>query len=328
MMSSNRRRSVELVRTSRRNFLGQVVAGSASVVAWPLWARTAPKTQRSTVGLVENPGVVVPDIGIRSNVLAEMLQEGLCAATNKSSAAEVWRTIVGKDQKVLLKFNSALAKQIGTNEAMARTLIASLLSAGIKPEQIVLMEASVDAPFSAKLTKPAWGWTDKAYDFGSGKEQLTKAIDQVTAIVNVPFLKAHRLAGMSGCLKNLSHGLIRRPGRYHANQCSPYIADIVAMPAIRKKVRLHVVNALRVVYDAGTFSAKDAIDTGNCLIVSTDPVAADTVGQDILDTLRIQKGLKPIAEEPGLLRQHVLAAKKGLGSNDFGNIRVQRPRPF
>src|SRR6185369_5735245 len=89
-------------------------------------------------------------------------------------------------------------------------------------------------------------------DFGCGTESFVAALDRVTAMINVPFYKTHHLAGMTGCLKNLSHGLIRRPSRFHANGCDPAIGRIAASAPVRRRMRLHIVNALRIVVSGGS----------------------------------------------------------------------------
>ena len=61
------------------------------------------------------------------------------------------------------------------------------------------------------------------------------------------------------------------------------------------------------------------------LVIGTDPVAADTIGQTVLDAMRLEKSLKPITPEPGLVLQHRLAAEKGLGINNLEYIDVVRP---
>lgn len=310
--------------STRRQFLAGAVVGAAGVLAWPAWAATLSKTNRSRVALLENPRVMT-EVGVHKRALVEMLDEGLCIALGKPSPAAAWQSILRRDDKILLKFNRADADRLATSETMADVLVASLRAAGFAPGQITLLEASVRPGAEDELARPEFGWTDKVYDFGSGKEQLIRAAEEATAIINVPFLKAHRIACMTGCLKNLSHGLIRRPALYHANQCCPYIPDIVAMPVIRGKLRLNIMNALRIVYDTRPESARDPVDVASTLVIGTDPVAADTIGQTVLDAMRREKMLKPVTPEPGLVLQHKLAAEKGLGINNVEYIEVVRP---
>lgn len=274
---------------------------------------------------MENPRIT-SDLSLHKRPLIESLEEGLCIALNKPTAAAAWQSILRKDDKILLKCNCADADRLFTSQTMAEVLIGSLLDAGFEPARITLLEATVRTAWAEDLARPEFGWTPKVYDFGSGQEQLLKAAAEATAIINVPFLKSHRIAGMTGCLKNLSHGLIRRPGLYHANQCCPYIPDIVALPEIRSKLRLHVMNALRIIYDTRTDRARDPIDAASALVIGTDPVAVDTVGQTVLDAMRLEKGLKPITAEPGMVLQHRLAAEKGLGINNLEYIELVRPR--
>jgi hypothetical protein len=301
------------------------MAGAASLWVWPAWAVSDGKTRRSRVALVENPRIT-SDVGVQKRPLIESLEEGLCIALNKPTAAAAWQSILRKDDKILLKCNRADADRLFTGETMAEVLIGSILSAGFEPGRITLLESAVRTKWADDLARPEFGWTQRIYDFGSGQEQLLRAAEEATAIINVPFLKAHRIAGMTGCLKNLSHGLIRRPALYHGNQCCPYIPDIVAMPEIRGKLRLNIMNALRIIYDTRPDTARDPVDTASALVIGTDPVAVDTVGQTVLDAMRLERALRPVTAEPGLVLQHRLAAEKGLGINNMEYIELVRPR--
>lgn len=309
---------------TRRQFLAGAIAGAAGFCARAAWAVTEDKTRRSRVALLENPRIMT-DVGVQKRALVETFEEGLCISLNTRSAAAGWQGLLRKDDKILLKCNRADADRLSTSETMAEVIVESLMKAGFAAGQITLMEAIVRTSWADQLARPEFGWTDRVYDFGSGKEQLIKAAEQATAIINVPFLKAHRIAGMTASLKNLSHGLIRRPALYHANQCCPFIPDIVAMPAIRNKLRLNIINALRIVYDTRSDTARDPVDIASTLVMSTDPVAADTIGQTVLDAMRLEKDLKPITPEPGLVLQHRLAAEKGLGANNLEYIDLVRP---
>lgn len=318
--------------STRRQFLQGVIGGTAAAAAmsmpWPAWAQTDTKVRRSRVALLENPRILT-DGGIRRRALTEMLEDGLCIALRQTSAAAAWQSLLKKDDRILLKFNRADAERLNISTDMVTVLVESMMRAGLEARQITLVEATSLDSWAGDLAKAPWGWSQRSYDFGSGEsrgsEQLIKAAEEATAIINVPFLKAHRIAGMTGCLKNLSHGLIRRPALYHANQCCPYIPDIVNMPVIRDKLRLNIVNAIRVIYDTRPDATRDPLGQANTLLLGTDPVAVDTIGQTVLDSLRQEKGLQPTTPEPGMVQQHRLAAEKGLGINNAEYIDVVRP---
>ena len=65
---------------------------------------------------------------------------------------------------------------------------------------------------------------------------------QVNKLINLPVLKDHQSAGVTMCLKNLSHGLVNNVSRSHSspslNACNSFIPAVVALPVIRNKAVL------------------------------------------------------------------------------------------
>lgn len=170
---------------------------------------------------------------------------------------------------------------------------------------------------------------DRVYRSHIGR-LITKTVNKV---VSLPVLKDHGSAGITGALKNLSHGLVNNVARSHSsadtNVCNQFIPEVVSHPILRKKCVLHVMDGVVGVYQGGPFGyAKDAAWTweANLLMLSTDPVAMDRVEWDMIDAKRKQMGLAPVgavgklghdAEREGFdMRQpqHViLAGNLGLG---------------
>jgi uncharacterized protein (DUF362 family) len=172
--------------------------------------------------------------------------------------------------------------------------------------------------------QPDRGWDAEEVVFGSEKDVLSSILKQVTAIVNVPFLKTHNIAGLTCCLKNLSHALVKHPARYHRNHCSPYVADIVALPAIRSKLRLHVVNALRTIYEGGPEANEEYTANTGLLLVGKDPVAMDTVALEEINLQRRENGLPSIDHVGGKLGYLAAAAGHNLGCADLHRIHVDK----
>jgi uncharacterized protein (DUF362 family) len=190
----------------------------------------------------------------------------------------------------------------------------------------------IEAPdkMTAELgTKPRiFGWSGDKVSFDSGSDQLAALLQEVTAIINVPFLKTHNIAMVSGCLKNLSHALVRRPALYHKNHCTPYVGDIVALPAIRSKLRIHVVNALQAVYKGGPEPTSDGIWTHAGLLIGTDPVAVDQIGLDLINRQRARAELPAIGGLAARIPHIHAAAEKGLGTDDQDYINFLSPKLF
>jgi hypothetical protein len=158
---------------------------------------------------------------------------------------------------------------------------------------------------------------------------------RVNKLVLLPVVKDHGSAGVTGALKNMSHGLVNNVARSHSspetNACNQFIPQVVAHPVIRKKCVLHVMDGIRGVYQGGPFGehANWAWEY-NALLFATDPVAMDHVEWRIVDAKRKAMGLPPVgsvgklgldAEREGFdMRQpqHIpLAANLGLGIFDL-----------
>jgi two-component system chemotaxis response regulator CheB len=284
---------------------------------------TAPAPAGSTVVQVDCPDLLRGS-RVRPDMLREMLLQGLRPLTRADRLDEAWREILRPDDVIGIKFNRTGADELATTPVFARTLVDTLTDAGWDPKRIVLIEAD-RALVEGLGTQPARpGYAEAVVDFHSGRDRFAAVLDDITALINVPFLKTHNIAGMTGCLKNLSHGLIRSPARFHANRCSPFIADIIAAEPIRSKLRLNLINAVRAVFDGGPAAEPTNVFEPRALIASRDPVAADTVGVEVLNDERHERGLPVIDSEdipvPALHDAH----KRGVGTTSWDDLRHVR----
>jgi uncharacterized protein (DUF362 family) len=159
---------------------------------------------------------------------------------------------------------------------------------------------------------------------------------KVNKLVMLPVIKDHGSAGVTGALKNMSHGLVNNVARSHStpdtNVCNQFIPAVASHPIIRRKCVLQIMDGIRAIYQGGPFSSQENAHWAweyNALLVATDPVALDHVEWDIIDAKRKAMGLAPVgavgrlgqdAEREGFdIRQpqHIrLAANLGLGIFD------------
>jgi hypothetical protein len=173
---------------------------------------------------------------------------------------------------------------------------------------------------------------DRQYRSHLGK-LITKTVNKIVAI---PVLKDHGSAGVTGALKNMSHGSVNNVNRSHStpftNVCNQFIPQMVSHPIIRRKFVLQIMDGIRGVYQGGPFATNlDRTWEQNSIFFATDPVALDHVEWEIVDAKRVEKmlprvgasgkiALDPLNSEGFDVRQpqHIaLAGALGLGYFDF-----------
>jgi uncharacterized protein (DUF362 family) len=314
---------------TRRGFLAGAAASvlSGTLRAEPAASSPAGRPQSrpalSRVTLAESDRIVVGRM-LHPAQLREMITESLQTLTGRAVPADAWHQLLKPDDTIAIKANHSGAEVIGTTPPIIDALMALLKEAGWGPEKIVLIEVPMPVQRSHNTLPAREGWQPEETDFGSGRDRLAAVLDQVSAIINLPFIKSHNIAGMTCGLKNLSHALIKHPAKCHANGCSPYIGDIVALPQIRSKLKLTIVNGFRVVFDGGPEAIETNVLAAGRLLMGTDPVATDTAALTVLDAIRRSRNLPPIGRNGPFLDYLDRAAEKGLGTNDLDAIDVKR----
>jgi uncharacterized protein (DUF362 family) len=140
-------------------------------------------------------------------------------------------------------------------------------------------------------------------------------------LINLPVLKDHDGAGVTIALKNM-YGVIHNPNKYHPNGCNPYVADLNMLPEIRSKMRLTICDATTAMYEGGPGFKPEHSWNANTLLVSTDPVALDHMGWQMIERKRAEKGLKTLKaeeREPSYIAT-AADAEHRLGTNDAKKI--------
>jgi hypothetical protein len=276
---------------------------------------------KSTVVHIRRPEVVDRQ-SIHAPLLREMIEDSLKTLTEVRKPGEAWNRLLKPDDVIGIKFNHVGAAELDTTDMVAAQLIQSLGEAGFAPRQIMLIEAPTNLAATLGTRPETLGWSGGEVSFGTGSEELAAVLQEVTAIINVPFLKTHNIAGVTGCLKNLSHALIRRPGRYHDQGCAPYVGNIAALPQIRSKIRLNIVNAIRALCEGGPHVRPHGMWNHAGLLVSRDPVAADAAGIDIINDERRRRSLPLIGNKAGHIPHIHAAARLSLGTDDQDYINL------
>ncbi len=134
------------------------------------------------------------------------------------------------------------------------------------------------------------------------------------------FVRSSVIAGVTLCLKNLAFGAVNNTQRFHPSPyfCDPASAEICLHPAMRNKVRLHIVDALQACFDGGPASMKNwTMWNEERLFFGTDPVAIDRIGLEIIDKKRRENNCPSIIQKA---RHIATGGKLGLGIYERDNI--------
>lgn len=259
---------------------------------------------------------------VYEKVVQRMLNLGLSRFAGVPKPADAWPRILKGAQKVLIKFNRAGAEALNTTPALLKMLLASLAASGYRPDQVMLLDVTAQQQRDAQTHPPILGWQAQPVQVLGRPEHLSAALDWADAVVNVPFMKDHHLAGVTGAMKNLSHGLIKSPANWHADRCCTAIAHFYALPQISAKVRLHLCNGLRVMVDGGPDGRNAHIIDHRRLLFSADPVAIDAYAYRLIDHARATSGLKDLAEDKRPPTYLTLARTLNLGQCDLDHVDI------
>lgn len=176
-----------------------------------------------------------------------------------------------------------------------------------------------------------WADVEQKYDaetipymINEGKHSYFGKIctQQVTKIVNIPILKN---AGptVTLALKNLAFGSISNTGRLHKDLWSETCAEVPAFAPLRDKVVLNIVDGIRGCYNGGPAADPKFFTEYKTVLVSTDPVAVDRIGYEIVLKKRLEEKVQK-AEAPVGRKFMELARDLGLGIADLEKINLQK----
>jgi len=352
---------------NRRRFLRTTVAAGTAFVALPRISfgredPPPPSAPKSEIVEVHAPGVIGEGHRPDAARVRRGVEKGILELTGEKDAAAAWRRFVRPDDVVGIKVNAAGGRAMSTHRAVLESVVEGVRSAGIPPERIVLWEQTEEhftryyfksqgidpevlgvqvAACTAAIRREHFaegkrlpGFETEPVKFDWGEVRLAELVaNRLTAIINLPVLKDHAAAGVTLSLKNLSHAVVDTPWRCHWNSCDPYIADIVGIPSVRDKLRLHILDGLLGLADGGpSFSSWDPVFTHERLLLSADPVAIDTLGLDWIVGARAKMGFPPLEEASspipganGRPPKHIAtAAARGLGTNSRERMEIRR----
>ena len=316
---------------TRRTFLKSGAVGAAGVVLGatgcsalaeaghePIPNQSLP-AGKSKVVLVREDNALRADGSPDEDVVAEMLDRAMLELAGTADSSAAWAKFFRPDDVVGVKINVMMTP---TSPQLSRSVIGGIMKAGVSEQNIILWDRN-------EAGRGLQGAAVRNEKFGYDSKALSKIVtDEATALVNVPGMKVHWLAGVAVALKNWI-GAVTRINvpdigvaySIHGDSCAE-CCRVNAIPAIRDKCRLIVVDAMRPLFHGGPQVNPRYLWPYQGIIVGVDPVAVDTVCMKILEAKRREfKGSDwPISPPP----KHVFLAesKYKLGHADMKNIEL------
>jgi len=272
--------------------------------------------------------VVPPDGGSLAPALArDALERALVAATGATPASAAVRRLFKPSDVVGIKLNCLGGPRMSPRPVLVEALASMLGEAGLASDRIIVFErSSRELQRTGFLLRRSGGaflcyGIDNDFDrepsvqgaIGSCFARLVSTT--CTALVSFGVVKDHDLAGVSAGMKNW-YGVIHNPNKYHDGNCDPYVADVMAHPFLRQKVRLTVLDGVVAQCHGGPAFRPDATWPLGLVAASADPVAIDAWAWKVLDAERVRRGLPSLVEAKRSPRFLATAARYGLGVGD------------
>ncbi len=272
---------------------------------------------------------------INKSIVEEMINKTILKLTSSNSNKESWSKLFSSKDVVGIKINTISGRNLSTKPEVVSAIISGLKEAGVDENNIIVWDRTCFEMKNAgyKINKGSGvkylgtdevGYDDDLTISGAVASRVSKIASSLCSVlINVSVMKDHEIAGVTLCMKNY-YGAVDNPNKMHQNGCNPFIADLNMMPVFREKTRLYVCDALLAQYNGGPgYKPSFTLKYGG-ILVSTDPVAIDTVGWKIIEDMRKEKGL-PTLEEDDRKPVYIKTAADSdhkLGINDLSKIDI------
>jgi len=286
-----------------------------------------PVEGKSRVVISRDPPLRAAGATPDSRRVLNLLDRALQASFDSDSPVDAWKQVVRPGEVVGLKVNCLAGRgTASTSVRLVEAVCERLQQAGVSRERIVIWDrlaSDLDSGgFRGQRIRCVGndeaGYEDTLAVFGSAGSLMSRTLTRTCdAVINLPVLKDHGIAGVSMALKNL-FGAIHNPNKYHGIVGDPYVADVYMLPPIRQKVRLTICDAMTAQYDGGPSYMPQWSWPFNGLIVAQDPVALDYTGWQLIETKRAEKhlpSLRALNREPVWIAT-AADARHRLGTND------------
>lgn len=268
-----------------------------------------------------------------------MLTKALTELTGKPDLKSAVMEFVHPNDIVCVKVNGIAQTQFSTNKELIIPFLEAMIEGGVPAKNITLLEqypgffnatrlsaANVPAGIAIQTHANGNATMDERVIPGTGgvKTKFARWLTESTAAINFALVKHHSICGYTGAMKNMTHGCSVNPHEFHGHHASPQIALLYAQDVIKSRVRLNIADAFKTMPDGGPLGKRPEYNkVYESIFASTDPVAIDAVGWEVIDKQRVESKLKPLADvglEPYYIK---IGQDLGLGIADRARIQLK-----
>ena len=269
-------------------------AGGALGMTMPL-GKINPMTGnvKSKVVLIRNNQVIDQNFKVDKNVLREMLDEAVSDLFPAAGIEQSWNKVLNKDDILGIKTN--VWRYLGTPAELEQIIKEKAMGVGIDEKNISINDRSV-------LKDPVFS--------------------KATALINTRPMRTHAWSGLGSLLKNYIM-FVPKPSDYHDDSCAD-LARLWYLPETKGKTRLNILVMLTPLYHgvgAHHFNP-EYVWPYKGIIVSTDPVAADFVGMNIIQAKRKQHFGEDRPVNPPAKHIELADTRHHLGNASFDKIEL------
>ena len=280
---------------TRRDFLRtSSYMAVGSLITLPLVGHAAGAiTDKSRVVLIRDENVMDGSGDLQPGNLAEMMDQAMIALFNTSNAASAWQQLFSPADVVGIKSN--VWSRLPTPRELEDILQERLVAAGVQSQNMSV--------------------TDR----GVRHDPIFK---NSTALINVRPMRTHHWSGLGTLLKNYIM-FASQPWMYHGNACEK-LGAIWQKSPVKGKTRLNILVMMTPLFHGiGPHHYSKSYIWPYCgLVVSTDPVAADTTGAGIIQAKRNEYFGKERPISPRPLHIEAADTKFGLGNSRPSRIEL------
>jgi uncharacterized protein (DUF362 family) len=297
----------------------------------------------------------------------DMMSRGIRGLTGEKTERDAWAHFIEPKDIVGIKLNCSGAPNIRSAPEVVAGIVDNVIALGVPAKNIYLYERFLDQLTSVHYEKylpdgvnivavetprgSMLGYDPKTYvevDFFGEDDTRSNMVrlvtERFTKVINVPNMKDHQAAGVTGCLKNIAYGDFSNVARSHNREKTntfSFIGTLAGTEPLRSKTVLQVMDGLRGVWHGGPFSQYPQFRFfPKQIVFGTDPVAMDRLLIDVIEKKRksenaisvwdrsmdkVKRGhnedpnVNHFIREPGHIEY---AAKFGLGVYDIAKIHV------